>query len=147
MSATKKKNKKNKNKSKITHSDAVNPSRNDDWKIRVKKARTLEGKVIRKNGVDFGEIVKIITIGNGYDFKLVAITDKDFKIDVNSIWRAIANVNGPEKFYPEGSQYSERIMRSPRRKGGGKALNGSSEIDDKSQEFVKRHYSKGYKTS
>lgn len=55
--------------------------------------------------------------------------------------------NGPEKFYPEGSQYSERIMRSPRRKGGGKALNGSSEIDDKSQEFVKRHYSKGYKTS
>jgi len=90
------------------------------------KARMLIGNIIRKDGVDYGRIVEIISIGSGYDTKYVAVTDKDIKIDVGSILRILAQNNGPEKFYPDGTDYSVRAMRSPKRKGSGRALTGNS---------------------
>jgi|TARA_R110000824_G_scaffold350587_1_gene537502 hypothetical protein len=93
---------------------------------RLAKARTLIGNIIRKDGVDYGRIVKIISMGNGYDTKCVAVTDKDIKIDAESIFRLLAHANGCEKFYPDGTDYSVRVMRSPKRKGSGRALTGNS---------------------
>jgi|TARA_B110001454_G_scaffold194360_1_gene195877 hypothetical protein len=102
----------------------------------VEKANTLIGKVIRKDGVDYGKIVKIITIASHYSRKHVAVTDKDIKIDVASIFRLIAQSNGSEKFYPDGTSYSVRAMRSPKRKGSGQAITGNTTTNSLKKEGI-----------
>lgn len=94
--------------------------------LRVDKARTLIGKTIRKDGVDYGEIVEITTIASNYSLKFVAVTDAGYRIDVGSIFRIMNQASGSEKFYPDGTSYSVRVMRSPKRKGSGRAINGDT---------------------
>ena len=94
--------------------------------LTIDKARTLIGNAIVKDGIEYGVITEIITIASSYSSKFIAVTDKDHRIDVASIFRILANNNGPEKFYPDGTDYSVRAMRSPKRKGSGKALTGTS---------------------
>jgi len=103
----------------------------------VEKANTLVGKVIRKDGVDYGKIVKIITIASHYSTKHVAVTDKDIKIDVGSIFRLIAQSTGSEKFYPDGTSYSVKAMRAPKRKGSGQAVTGNTTSNSLKKEEVK----------
>ena len=94
--------------------------------ITIDKARTLIGNAIHKDGIDYGTITEITTISTGYSRKFVAITDKGHRIDVGSIFRILNQVNGSEKFYPDGTSYSVRVMRSPKRKGSGRAISGDT---------------------
>ena len=94
--------------------------------ITIDKARTLIGKTIRKDGVDYGSIVEINGISTGYSKKYIAITDEGHRIDVASIFRLMNQMNGSEKFYPDGTSYSVRVMRSTKRKGSGRAITGDS---------------------
>ena len=94
--------------------------------LMIDKARTLIGKTIRKDGVDYGEIVEITTVASNYSQKFVAVTDNGYRIDVASIFRIMNQTNGSEKFYPDGTSYSVRVMRSPKRKGSGRAINGDT---------------------
>ena len=131
-------------------------TRADEHLLKIKKARKLIGKVIQKDGQDFGKIVEIVTIGD----KIVAVTKKyrynpgemeidvtSFRIDVASIFRVLARNNGSEKHYPDGTSYSRRVMRTPKAKGKGRALTGKTSIDDTQIAFYEKHYKKGYKTS
>ena len=95
-------------------------------RITIDKARTLIGSIIRKDGVDYGTITEITTIASSYTKKFVAITDKGHRIDVGSIFRIMNQVNGSEKHYPDGTSYSVRVMRSPKRKGSGRAVSGDT---------------------
>ena len=47
-------------------------TRHDEHILKINKARKLIGKIIQKDGQDFGKIVEIITIGD----KIVAVTKK-----------------------------------------------------------------------
>jgi hypothetical protein len=94
--------------------------------ITIEKARTLIDSAIRKDGVDYGVITEITTIASSYSRKFVAITDKGHRIDVGSIFRILNQTNGSEKFYPDGTSYSVRVMRSAKRKGSGRAVTGDS---------------------
>ena len=94
--------------------------------ITIDKARTLIDSAIRKDGVDYGVIVEIVGISTGYSSKFIAITDDGHRIDVASIFRLISQMNGSEKFYPDGTSYSVRVMRSSKRKGSGRAITGDS---------------------
>jgi len=109
--------------------------------LKLKKARKLIGKTIQKDGRDFGKIVEIVTIGE----KIVAITDKELRIDVASIFRVLARNNGSEKHYPDGSSYSRRVMSTPRTKGKGHALTGKTSIDEEKIEHYERYYKNGGK--
>ena len=124
--------------------------------LKINKARKLIGKIIQKDGQDYGEIVEIVTIGD----KIVAVTKKyrynpgemeidvtSFRIDVASIFRVLARNNGNEKHYPDGSSYSRRVMRTPKSKGKGRALTGKHGIDDTQIAYYEKYYKKGYKTS
>ena len=132
-----------------TNNEKSNPrldvisTRSDERLLKLKKARKLIGKVIQKDGQDFGKIVEIVTIGD----KIVAITDKEIKIDVASIFRVLARNNGSEKHYPDGTSYSRRVMRTPKSKGKGRALTGKTQIDDTQIAYYEKYYKKGYKTS
>ena len=132
-----------------TNNEKSNPrldvisTRADEHLLKIKKARKLIGKVIQKDGQDFGKIIEIVTIGD----KIVAITDKEIKIDVASIFRVLARNNGSEKHYPDGSSYSRRVMRTPKSKGRGRALTGKHGIDDTQIAYYEKYYKKGYKTS
>jgi len=145
-----------------TNNEKSNPrldvisTRSDERLLKLKKARKLIGKVIQKDGQDFGKIVEIVTIGD----KIVAVTKKyrynpgemeidvtSFKIDVASIFRVLARNNGSEKHYPDGSSYSRRVMRTPKSKGRGRALTGKHGIDDTQIAYYEKYYKKGYKTS
>jgi len=94
--------------------------------ITIDKARTLIGNAIHKDGVDYGTITEITTISSSYSQKFVAITDKGHRIDVGSIFRILNQRNGSEKHYPDGTSYSVRVMRSPKRKGSGRAVSGDT---------------------
>ena len=131
-------------------------TRHDEHILKINKARKLIGKIIQKDGQDFGKIVEIITIGD----KIVAITKKycynpgemeidetTFRIDVASIFRVLARINGSEKHYPDGSGYSRRVMRTPKSKGRGRALTGKHGIDDTQIAYYEKYYKKGYKAS
>ena len=118
-------------------------TRADEHLLKIKKARKLIGKVIQKDGQDFGKIIEIVTIGD----KIVAITDKELRIDVASIFRVLARNNGSEKHYPDGTSYSRRVMRTPKAKGKGRALTGKTSIDDTQIAYYEKYYKKGYKTS
>ena len=133
-------------------------TRNDSHLLKIKKARKLIGKVIHKDGQDFGKIVEIVTIGE----KIVAVTKKyqqnphqpyqqiyheSLMIDVASIFRVLARNNGSEKHYPDGSSYSRRVMSTPKSKGRGRALTGKSQIDDTQIAYYEKYYKKGYKAS
>lgn len=124
MSKTKKPNN-NINKKFSPNLDAIS-SCNETHLLKLKKARKLIGKVIQKDGRDFGKIVEIVTIGD----KIVAITDKELRIDVASIFRVLARNNGSEKHYPDGTSYSRRVMRTPKSKGKGHALTGKNGINE-----------------
>ena len=145
-----------------TNNEKSNPrldvisTRSDERLLKLKKARKLIGKVIQKDGQDFGKIVEIVTIGD----KIVAVTKKyrynpgemeidvtSFRIDVASIFRVLARNNGSEKHYPDGSSYSRRVMRTPKAKGKGRALTGKTSIDDTQIAYYEKYYKKGYKTS
>ena len=141
MSKTKKSTNNN-NKKSNPRLDVIS-ARHEEHLLKLKKARKLIGNVIQKDGQDFGKIVEIVTIGD----KIVAITDKEIKIDVASIFRVLARNNGSEKHYPDGTSYSRRVMRTPKAKGKGRALTGKTSIDDTQIAFYEKHYKKGYKTS
>ena len=94
--------------------------------LTVDKARTLIGHTIRKDSVDYGAITEIVTIASNYSTKFVAITDAGYRIDVGSIFRRMNHINGSEKYYPDGTSYSVRVMRSPKRKGSGRAITGDT---------------------
>ena len=47
-------------------------SRHEEHILKINKARKLIGKIIQKDGQDYGKIVEIVTIGD----KIVAITKK-----------------------------------------------------------------------
>jgi|TARA_B100001964_G_scaffold64078_1_gene73079 hypothetical protein len=94
--------------------------------ITIEKARTLIDSAIHKDGVDYGVVTEITTIASSYSRKFVAITDKGYRIDVGSIFRLLNQINGSEKFYPDGTSYSVRVMRSAKRKGSGRAVTGDS---------------------
>ena len=113
---------------------------------KIAKARSLIGKIIRKDGREYGCIIEIKSYGKGSDTKCIAITDIGLKIDADSILRMIANAKRGEVFYPEGSLYSRSSFRIPRSSRGGSAITGSSEIDDKSIDFYRRNYKDGYKS-
>jgi len=112
---------------------------NETHLLKLKKARKLIGKIIQKDGQDFGKIVEIVTIGD----KIVAITDKELRIDVASIFRILAKNNGSEKHYPDGSGYSRRVMSTPRTKGKGHALTGKTSIDEEKIAHYERHFKNG----
>ena len=132
----------NNNKKSNPRLDVIS-ARADERLLKLKKARKLIGNVIQKDGQDFGKIVEIVTIGD----KIVAITDKEIKIDVASIFRVLARNNGSEKHYPDGTSYSRRVMRTPKAKGKGHALTGKTSIDDTQIAYYEKYYKKGYKTS
>ena len=132
----------NNNKKSNPRLDVIS-ARADERLLKLKKARKLIGNVIQKDGQDFGKIVEIVTIGD----KIVAITDKELRIDVASIFRVLARNNGSEKHYPDGSSYSRRVMRTPKSKGRGRALTGKHGIDDTQIAYYEKYYKKGYKTS
>ena len=145
----------NNNKKSNPRLDVIS-TRSDERLLKLKNARKLIGKVIQKDGQDFGKIVEIVTIGD----KIVAVTKKyrynpgemeidvtSFKIDVASIFRVLARNNGSEKHYPDGSSYSRRVMRTPKSKGRGRALTGKHGIDDTQIAYYEKYYKKGYKTS
>jgi len=116
----------NNNNKKYSPNLDVISSRNEAHLLKLKKARKLIGKVIQKDGADFGKIVEIVTIGD----KIVAITDKELRIDVASIFRVLAMNNSSEKHYPDGTSYSRRVMRTPKSKGKGHALTGKNGINE-----------------
>ena len=132
-----------------TNNEKSNPrldvisTRSDERLLKLNKARKLIGKVIQKDGQDFGKIIEIVTIGD----KIVAITDKELRIDVASIFRVLARNNGSEKHYTDGTSYSRRVMRTPKAKGKGRALTGKTSIDDTQIAYYEKYYKKGYKTS
>jgi len=145
-----------------TNNEKSNPrldvisTRSDERLLKLKKARKLIGKVIQKDGQDFGKIVEIVTIGD----KIVAVTKKycynpgemeieetTFRIDVASIFRVLARATASEKHYPDGTSYSRRVMRTPKAKGKGHALTGKTSIDDTQIAYYEKYYKKGYKTS
>ena len=94
--------------------------------LMIDQARTLIGKTIRKDGTDYGSVIEITTIATTYSRKFVAVTDNGYRIDVASIFRIMNQMNGSEKYYPDGTSYSVRVMRSPKRKGSGRAINGDT---------------------
>ena len=94
--------------------------------MNIDKARTLIGNAIHKDGVDYGTITEITTIASNYSLKFVAVTDAGYRIDVGSIFRIMNQASGSEKFYPDGTSYSVRVMRSPKRKGSGRAISGDT---------------------
>lgn len=133
----------NNNNKKYSPNLDVISSRNEAHLLKLKKARKLIGKVIQKDGADFGKIVEIVTIGD----KIVAITDKEIRLDVAGIFRVLARNNSSEKHYPDGSSYSRRVMRTPKSKGRGRALTGKHGINETQIAYYERYYKKGYKTS
>ena len=131
-------------------------TRHDEHILKINKARKLIGKIIQKDGQDYGKIVEIVTIGD----KIVAITKKycynpgemeidvtTLRIDVASIFRVLAKSTASEKHYPDGSSYSRRVMRTPKSKGKGRALTGKHGIDDTQIAYYEKYYKKGYQTS
>ena len=133
----------NNNKKKFSPNLDVISACNETHLLKLKKARKLIGKIIQKDGRDFGKIVEIVTIGD----KIVAITDKELRIDVASIFRVLARNNSSEKHYPDGTSYSRRVMRTPKSKGKGRALTGKHGINETQIAYYERYYKKGYKTS
>jgi hypothetical protein len=102
-----------------TNFDYVSSRAISDKRNRV-RARKLIGKVIRKNGTDYGRIVAIQTLDKCGDKRLIVITDKDIKIDALSIFRVLDCDKTKDIVYPDGTAYSKRAMRAPRNRGGGR---------------------------
>lgn len=122
--------------------DAVSSRAITDKRNRV-RARKLIGKIIRKNGTDYGRIVAIHTLDKDGDKRLIVITDKDIKIDALSIFRVLDSDKTSGFMYPDGTAYSKRIMRAPKSRGGGHAVTGRREIDDRSARYYENNYKDG----
>ena len=111
----------------------------------VEKARKLIGNVLVKDGRNFGQIVSVLTISKGGDYRVVVVTDKDLKIDAQSIFKILDESS--EKHFPEGSKFSRNSFQKAKSTGkGGSALNGNSEVSDEAISFYRTHYKKGYRS-
>ena len=105
------------------------------------KAEDLIGTSITKDGEDYGKIIKIVSITKGSSNYSVAVTDKDIKLKVDGIFRLLERRNASDKNYPQGSEFSHRVLNAPRSRGkGGHALKGKHEIDDKAISYYRKHY-------
>tara|TARA_B100000902_G_scaffold388679_1_gene434699 strand:- start:929 stop:1408 length:480 start_codon:yes stop_codon:yes gene_type:complete len=108
-----------------------------------KDPQDLVGTIVANKKRNFGKVIKVITTTKGCSSISYAYTDKKYKLKVNDIYKMmrIQKNEVSRKNYPQGSEFSHRVLNAPKIKGkGGHALKGKHEVDDKSISYYRKHY-------